>query len=145
MTYTLVYMLIWKLPRKSGSVKLRQGDLPCLGWERLIKYDSLSTSHSTNADWRTRSCIVIQGLADAIIYRLNGSTWKMWRRVFSRNNSDEQVKGIENLMALAVKLLVKLERAFGIWIGILLFRTFRKVRTLLSEGLEVINCFIKIM
>ncbi len=55
------------------------------------------------------------------------------------------MKGIENLMALAVKLLVKLERAFGIWIGILLFRTFRKVRTLLSEGLEVINCFIKIM
>lgn len=35
----------------------------------------------------TQSCIVIQGFADAIVYGVNESTWRLWKGVFNKTDS----------------------------------------------------------
>lgn len=62
MTYPLVYMLIWTIPT-------------------TIRIYQATTGHRAPFGIATvdKACIVIQGLADALVYGLNERTWVIWR------------------------------------------------------------------
>ncbi|KAH8754280.1 G protein-coupled glucose receptor regulating Gpa2-domain-containing protein [Hyaloscypha finlandica] len=70
MTYPLVYMLIWTIPT-------------------TIRIYQATTGKSAPFAIGTvdKSCIVIQGFADALVYGFNENTWLQWRGVFRRGNS----------------------------------------------------------
>ncbi|KAH8704769.1 hypothetical protein BGW36DRAFT_421363 [Talaromyces proteolyticus] len=63
MMYPIVYMLIWTIPT---AIRIYQGTT------------GKSTSLAVNCI--DKSCIAIQGVADAIIYGLNERTWNEWRK-----------------------------------------------------------------
>ncbi|KAH7364191.1 G protein-coupled glucose receptor regulating Gpa2-domain-containing protein [Rhexocercosporidium sp. MPI-PUGE-AT-0058] len=68
MTYPLVYILIWTIPT-------------------TIRIYQATTNEAAPFAIGTidKSCIVIQGFADAIVYGFNESTWRLWRDFFSRS------------------------------------------------------------
>ncbi|KAG9238638.1 G protein-coupled glucose receptor regulating Gpa2-domain-containing protein [Amylocarpus encephaloides] len=68
MVYPLVYMLTWTIPTTIRIYQSTSGEVAPFGVGTLDK-----------------SCIVIQGFADAIVYGLNESTWKLWRKAVRRN------------------------------------------------------------
>ncbi|KUJ22374.1 uncharacterized protein LY89DRAFT_728527 [Mollisia scopiformis] len=72
MTYPLVYMVIWTIPT---SIRIYQA----------------TTGKSAPFAIGTvdKACIVIQGFADAIVYGANESTWRLWRKVFSKSETKE--------------------------------------------------------
>ncbi|KAJ3479786.1 hypothetical protein NLG97_g8230 [Lecanicillium saksenae] len=71
MLYPLVYMLIWALPT---SIRI---------------YQAVS-GHSAPFPVATvdKSCIVIQGFCDAIVYGFNEKTWRGWKEIFSRKKGN---------------------------------------------------------
>lgn len=71
MLYPLVYMLIWALPT---SIRI---------------YQSVS-GHSAPFAVATvdKSCIVIQGLCDAIVYGFNEKTLRGWKEIFTRKKGN---------------------------------------------------------
>lgn len=62
MTYPLVYMLIWTIPTTIRIYQAMTGRRAPFGIATVDK-----------------ACIVIQGLADALVYGLNERTWVIWR------------------------------------------------------------------
>ncbi|KAJ6780921.1 hypothetical protein PWT90_06829 [Aphanocladium album] len=71
MLYPLVYMLIWALPT---SIRI---------------YQAVS-GHSAPFPVATvdKSCIVIQGFCDAIVYGFNEKTWRGWKEIFTRKKGN---------------------------------------------------------
>ncbi|KAE8440800.1 hypothetical protein EG329_006556 [Mollisiaceae sp. DMI_Dod_QoI] len=68
MTYPLVYMFIWTIPTAIRIYQATTGESAPFGVGTVDK-----------------SCIVIQGFADAIIYGVNESTWRLWKGVFAKS------------------------------------------------------------
>jgi len=67
MTYPLVYMMIWAIPTSIRIYQSVSGKPAPFGIATVDK-----------------SCIVIQGFADAIVYGINEKTWKVWRGLFKK-------------------------------------------------------------
>ncbi|KAJ4153460.1 hypothetical protein LMH87_009945 [Akanthomyces muscarius] len=67
MLYPLVYMLIWALPT-------------------AIRIYQAVSGHSASFPIATvdKSCIVVQGLCDALVYGFNEKTWRGWKEIFTR-------------------------------------------------------------
>lgn len=67
MLYPLVYMLIWTIPTVVRIYQAVTGKAAPFGIATVDK-----------------SCIVIQGFADALVYGFNESTWRTWKTRFTR-------------------------------------------------------------
>ncbi|KAF8863366.1 hypothetical protein BDZ45DRAFT_670325 [Acephala macrosclerotiorum] len=67
MTYPLVYMIIWEIPT---TIRIYQA--------------TTGKSVPFAIDTVDKSRIVIQGFADAIVYGVNESTYKLWKGVFTK-------------------------------------------------------------
>ncbi|KAE9381377.1 hypothetical protein N431DRAFT_539044 [Stipitochalara longipes BDJ] len=73
MTYPLVYMFIWTIPTAIRIYQVTKGKSAPFGIGTVDK-----------------SCIVIQGFADALVYGFNESTWKLWRGDFVRDRDNDK-------------------------------------------------------
>ncbi|KAH8600181.1 G protein-coupled glucose receptor regulating Gpa2-domain-containing protein [Bisporella sp. PMI_857] len=69
MAYPLVYMIIWTVPT---TIRIYQATTNKAAPFAIGTVD--------------KSCIVIQGFADAVVYGFNEHTWNMWREIFNKSN-----------------------------------------------------------
>ncbi|PMD39780.1 hypothetical protein L207DRAFT_634295 [Hyaloscypha variabilis F] len=73
MAYPLAYMFIWTIPTAIRIYQATTGKAAPFGIATVDK-----------------SCIVVQGFADSLVYGFNENTWKMWRGLFIRDRNNNQ-------------------------------------------------------